>query len=548
MKICYSKHPLNIRSNGNCLELDINKDIDIDDARRKFNDAVGQLASKFEPCEYSLSRICERNTLVNDLFLDFCYIKLIEKMSSNYPNIEVSTNKYTIYRYFINLKSTQAAPGSILLFQLSVFFVFCAQGLRVIKFFFEKLIFHRNVRKTHNCSNKTCLNLNNTTIIQTWVADNNFSDKGFHDSYYHGLHEYLKNNNRKCVTWPIFYNVKNAKRAIQYMRKNNDRFLLPEDYLKYSDYLIPIKHFLSIRKMRIKKFVVDGRDLSDLFRFYSHMELPIYASVAHKFIQRLAHERFEDVIVILNHENMVTEKAVLLARNEFYPDLKVWGYFHTTKPRNQLCLEYATYEEYKIVPKPDKIIFNSPQFCEYYSQRYPELICHDGYAFKQAYINEMYVTPGEDSKVLVFLSGNMADSLLIIDLLNLIADKVTDLHFIFRFHPMNIFELDDLCTLRNFSISQEPLPELYSKVKKVVCPYSACLIEASLAGKDVAFIYNPQYLLINPFDDTGIDNYELITKSNKLLNFLRRESNCSSVSNIFNTDPKTLSAFLPEET
>ena len=120
MKICYSKHPLNIHSNGDCLEFDINKDIDIDDARKKFNDAIGQLVFKFKLREYSLSRICERNTLVNDLFLDFCYIKLIEKMSSNYPNIEISTNKYTIYRYFRNLKNAQAAPSSILLFQLSV--------------------------------------------------------------------------------------------------------------------------------------------------------------------------------------------------------------------------------------------------------------------------------------------------------------------------------------------------------------------------------------------------------------------------------------------
>ena len=547
MRICYSRHLLNILCKGDCLEFDINKDIDIDDARKKFNDAIGQLAAKFELREYSLSRTCERNTLVNDLFLDFCYIKLIEKMCSSYPNIEVSTNKYTIYRYFRNLKNAQVAPGSILWFQLSLFMVFCAQRLRLIKFFFERLIFHRNVRKTRNWSDKTCLNLNNTTIIQTWVADNNFSDEGFRDSYYSGLQEYLKKNNRKCVTWPIFYNVKNAKRAIRYLRKNNDRFLLPEDYLKYSDYLISIKHSLNRKQMRIGKFVVDGRDLSDLFHFYRRMELSMYASVAYRFIQRLAHERFEDVIIILNHENMVVEKAVLLARDEFYPDLKVWGYFHTTKPRNQLSLEYATYEEYKIVPKPDKIIFNSPQFREYYSQKYPELICRDGYAFKQAYIDAMYVKPGQDSKVLVLLSGNMVDSQLVIDLLNLITNKVTDLHFIFRFHPMNIFELDDLCTLRNFSISQEPLPELYNKVKKVVCPYSACLIEASLAGKDVAFIYNPQYLLMNPFDDTGIDNYEVITESNKLLDFLRRESSCSSVSNIFNADTKTLSAFLPEE-
>ena len=74
VKICYSKTPLSIRSNGDLLEFDINRDIDIDDARKKFNEAIGQLASKLEPHQYLFSRICERNILINDMFLDFCYI------------------------------------------------------------------------------------------------------------------------------------------------------------------------------------------------------------------------------------------------------------------------------------------------------------------------------------------------------------------------------------------------------------------------------------------------------------------------------------------
>jgi len=545
MKICYSKHPLNIQSNGDCLEFDINKDIDIDQAREKFNDAIGQLATKLELRQYLFSRICERNILFNDMFLDFCYISLIEKLSSDHPNIEVRTNKYTIYKYFRKHKNSLTTPGSIILFQLSALSVYFAQAPKLLKFVFKRILFHRNIRKALG-SDKKRLNLNSTTIIQTWVADNNFTDAGFQDSYYRGLHEYLNKNNRQCVTWPVFYNVKNTKRTIQHIRKNRDSFLLFEDYLKYSDYLKPIKDSLSFNKFRIKKFVVDGKDLSGIFHYYHHMELSMYTSLTYQFIRRLADEKFDDVIIILNHENMVVEKATLLARNEFCPNFKVWGYFHTTKPRNQLCLEYANYQDYKLAPKPDKIIFNSPQFRKYYSKKYPDLVCQDGYAFKQAYIDDIHSSPGKDSNVLVFLSGSMTDSLLVIDMLNLIADRAADIHFIFRFHPMNIFELDKLCTLHNYSTSQEPLPALYSKVKKVVCPYSACLIEASLTGKNVAFIYNPQHLLLNPFDDTGIDNYELITQSDNLLDFLKRQADSSPVSNIFNTDPKTLSAFLPD--
>lgn len=546
MKISYSKNSLKIKVDKKIVDFDINKDIDINDAREKFNQAIGKLATKIELDKYLLSRTCERNTLTNDFFLDFCYIKLIEKLSFNYSNIEVYTNKCSIYQHFKTVKSIKISKSSILLFQLNALFVSWMQYLKFIKMIFEKLLLYVKIKKACRTS-KQFVDLNNTTIIQTWVSDNNFSGKDFNDSYYNGLCKYLDSNNRKCIVWPVFYNVKNVKKAVQHIRKNNGYFLLPEDHLKWFDYFILIKHFLRVKKICRNCFIVNGRDFSNLFNFYLKTELPSCASLAYKFIQRLAKKKFEDITLILNHENMVVEKAMLLARDKFMSDLRVWGYFHTTKPRNQLCLEYANFKEYKIVPKPDKVIFNSSRFCSYYSQKYPELTCQDGYAFKQAYIENMFVEEGNRYQVLVLLSGKMSDSLLVVDLLNTIANKIGNFHFIFRYHPMNIFKLKNTCKLQNFSVSYEPLPKLYSRVKKVICPYSACLVEASLAGKDVAFIYNPKSLLLNPFDDTGIENYKLVAKSNELLYFLRQEPHYRSVANIFNADPKNLSAFLSEE-
>ncbi len=540
LTIRYHNHPLKIKSEKNWLKFNINQDIDLDSARNAFNEAIALLMPKLGVENYSMLRICERNIFMNDFFMDFCYIQLITKLSFRHPKLIIYSNNIALYEYFKNSKSVNISLGSKLIFKKKSITSSFAKYFRFAYFLLKSLNFHRNVSK----NNSPHYDLSNTTIIQTWVSDKNFADTEFQDSYYKELRLYLKEQNRKCLTWPVFYTVEQTKKALRFISNNSDQFLMPENFLDYKDYNILLSHFCKLKKIKINDFKIINFNLTRVFNYHLKKEIPTYASIVYRFIEKLAEKNFKDVKVIINHENMIVEKMLLLAREKFFPQMSVLGYFHTTKPKNQLCLEYAGKNVCDTLPKPDKIIFNSSKYCSYYSKKYPQLNCKNGYAFKQAYINHIPIEPGSDSKILVCLSGNMNDSILVLELLNKIKNKTADLEFIFKFHPMNFFELNNICKLTKYKVSNLSLPELYGKVKKVISPYSACLLEAALVGKDVGFIYNPEKLLLNPFDDTGIINYKLIADESTLINFLKRPSHTSPKFDFFNTDKTLLSAFM----
>lgn len=539
LKFRYCNNSLKLKSKNRMINFDINRDLDLISTRDSFNASIDQLISKVGLKSYALMRVCERNTLVNDFFQDYCYIELIKKVSKKNDSLEVLTNRIAIYNYFKNQSNVEISIFSRISFKLRSLFIISKGHLGFLKFFLKTICHHPFFKRSSKPNN-----LNNTTIIQTWVSDSNFSENKFQDSYYDGLIKYLNCKNIKCVTWPVFYNLKKTSKALKYIKNNRDDFILPETFLNLSDYLILLKHFYTLKKIRIDKFAVGDSDLTCVFDHYLKLERPTYASIVYRFIEKLSRLNLKNVTVVTNHENMITEKMLLLAREKFFPQMSVLAYFHTTKPRNQLCLEYAGKQDFKLSPKPDKIIFNSPSYCGYYLKKYPQLNCENGYAFKQAYINQIPVTPGTDSNILICLSGNMRDSNLVINLLNQARDRISDLNFVFKFHPMNIFELDGICKLKKYEVSSSSLEKLYEKVNKVISPYSACLLESALVGKEVGFVYDPRKLLVNPFDDTGITNYKLIADMDSLLNFFQNRCRCSSVTDFFNSDRKLLSAFI----
>ncbi len=544
MKIYYLTKKTRIFKNGEKVDYNINTDIDIENARKNFNAAIDSLSVKYNSLYYWLLCITERNPAVSSFFQDYCYICLISKLILNNNNIEVFTDNYAIYTYFKNKSETNLKDKILFYFRKQK--EKCIQIISSVKFLFKCFyifILSRLVPpKKQNFSNDFA----DITLIQTWVADANFSNHDFIDSYYGDLNNFLAEKKRKCLIWPIFYNVKSYITTIKFIRKKTEKFILTEDYLRIADFFVLIKHF--IIKLRIASnisFYINKQNYTEVFKYHCIKERPLYSSLIYCFIKNISKTKLNISKIILNHENMIPEKAVIIAKNEYCPDLEIIGYYHTTKPRNILCLDYAGNKEFSIAPKPDKIIFNSQKYLKFFKDKYQDLNCINGFAFKQGYLENIKFHIGEANKILVLLPGNMGEALLLLDMLNHLKKKLLNFSFYFRFHPMNNFKLKYFCQLDKIEIIDEPITTSYNRVNKVICPYSACLLEAALAGKKVGFIYNPHNILVNPFDDTGIYNYKLISTEKDLFNFLVYNNKINSKpKNIFNTNILYKNVFL----
>lgn len=536
MLIKFKRTDLEIYIKGEKYDFDINKDINIDLIRCSFNSTVGKLSQSHNLLEYWLMRLSERNTLVHNLFLDVCRIYLLSSLVKQHQDIEVHTNNIAFYTYFS--KKANISFKDRLTFELKKLLLSNKPYLQVIKFALKKFIFNMKYK------NKNFVTpLHDVTVIQTWVSDDNFKDHSFKDSYYGNLAEYLKENGKKVITWPVFYNVKNESKVVEFIRKYSDDFILIEDYLKTIDYIETIKHFVNKRFLNLGRISIGSDDFTNVFHYYQKKESLEMASLFYSFTKRLSENGSKNITFIQNHENMIPEKALIIGVKKYLPDSKLVGYFHTTKPKNKLCLEYTTKEEYEIAPKPDLVIFNSDTYKNYFENKYSKIVARNGISFKQLHLkNSSQYNDKKLNKILVLFSGTNDEISLMFDLINNLKKEY---QFIFRMHPMNRFDVQKYYKKNNYVVENEiSLNSLISKVSKVISTYSAVAVESALTGLNVGLVYNKKELLINPFDDTSIKNYQLISKSEELEEFLDNIIENINVEQIFNIEDKDYNIFL----
>ena len=100
MRIFYKNIDLRISINETILDYDINKDLNLKNLRSSFNSAIEKLSIENNSFDYWSSKISERNTLVNDLFLDVCRISLINSLINKEDRLVIYTNNFFVYQFF----------------------------------------------------------------------------------------------------------------------------------------------------------------------------------------------------------------------------------------------------------------------------------------------------------------------------------------------------------------------------------------------------------------------------------------------------------------
>ena len=527
MKIFYKNTDLEIYCDGSNIDYNINKDIDIDKLRLSFNEQIGDLCLKNNSLVYWTSRISERNTLVHNLFLDICRIELLKKYESVDREIKIFTNNISIFLFF--KKKAKISRRSLLTFFLVKSFKTLRPYLTLLKFIYNKFLYVANYKIAVNDRK-----LSDYIIIQTYVSDSNLKNGKLNDSYFYNLSQLLKEKGKKVLVWPIFYNVKNNKELISFIRMHQEDFLLIEDHLRLSDYLNSVKHFMLKRFMKFPSITINNCSQKKIFDFYKKMECVEDSSLLYYFTKRIRGST--NIRFIVGFENMINDKALIIGSKKYLTNSKIMGFFHTTKPKNLLCLDFASSNEFNLAPKPDSFFFNSSVYKNYFKMKHPELKVYDGFAFKQQYLNNIDLSKSKiPNKILVLFSGINSEIELILSLLSKLPKSF---NFLFRMHPMNYFEVKKYYKNDNYELVNDFTIEQTLKISnKVLTLYSSLALELAILGNEIGLIYDKKKLLINPFDNTEFKNYSLISNINELndfllkINFVKRKEVFFKISN-----------------
>ena len=533
LKILYSKDNLQIFNKDGEIDFNLNTDIDVKEVRNLLNKAVTDLSYQNNSIHYWLMQISERNTLSNNLFSDLCYIRLISKYLRDQGNIEVCTNNISIFLYF-KAVSTVSFNSRLIFFYKSIL-AKLKPFKHLIAFILNSIIFYcLYVRKIN------AIGLKNTLIIETYAGASNFKGEKFKDGYYANLAELLRvKKNKKVLTWISFdkrpfllslflrnrslnNHTKNSfSSSMEYIRKNQDQFIVMEDYLKLNDYLMAIIHFFKKRFFKIQSTNLSDHKLRKVFSHYLKREHVEYASLFYFFTKRLKSQGSRALTFLISFENLHNQKAIMLGVKENLSDSKVIGSFHTSKPDNLLSLEFASDKKLELIPKPDLIVFNSSTYLDTYRKyNIPSI---NGYAFRQEFLKNITFDKNsfDEETLLVLFSG---DSQELVWQVPLLREIPREFRILVKFHPFYHFDLDDIWNNEDYEvIKNESLSKVLSRKPKILSTYSMLALECATLGLDVGLVYNKGRLIFNPFDSTNINNYSLISNEEEMKNFLIKE-------------------------
>ena len=539
MIIKYKKTELDIYINQSIVDYDLNKSIDISDIAIKFNYAISRIGLDNNKIEYWSSKISERNTLNCDLFLEICNIEFILNLFNENKFLELHTNN-PVYYIFFKKKSKISLVDKlkfIILYFLNTQKTYVSSFLFLMKNIYFYLTYFPY---------KKLINFSNHTIIQTWTNLEEFSSNtnGFKNDYNKELISSLKKEKDNVKTWFIPIKKINNKIFFSFIKKNRDKFFIMEDYMSISDYFLSFIIFIKTRFMKINQIEINKSNYTDIFRYYQKKETANLGVLIYFFIRRLNILKYSNVNFFIQHENDIFEKSLIFSARKYIKSVKLIGHFHTTKPRNLLCLDYANIEEFTNAPKPDLIIFNSDRYKIFFEKKYTGLPFLNGISLKQQKY-DFNIPDKNYSKnrfILVILPGAYKEAVYILKFLN--SANLKDVELIFKPHPMERINISNYYFADNFRIIEE-LDSINSLgITKVLSGYSGLAVELYLSGLNIGLIYNKNKLLINPFDDTQVNDYALINDKLSLEKFISREFLKNKVNHIFNDDLENYDIFL----
>lgn len=483
--------------------------------KASFLQILGELAKKHDTPSWWGSRISERNTFINPLYLNCCYLEIansfippagvnmlilaehdsvLESLRKNFETKEIKYFSISLFRKKNILKNLSSF--------LHIFIKLLKVSLQGLKSWEMKSLFRRNRLP------KPCI------ILHTFFSPNNIEKDGsLKDIYYPGLKEWLSKNGQSIVLLPVLSGFANPDHAYANFRSHGIEYINPSTFLAPADYIRAIFRFL--RSMRLPKndsvISLNSLDCTPLFKaakrtFYPDL-FPFFLYL--DLFKKLNKAGYEPSSMIFLFENMIYDKMLILGTRKAFPLAKVFAFQHGAIFPNSLCYSISDIELAK-APMPDKIICNGTFFKEQLAKEgFPPNLLTVGPALRYMHINESRELLSFDRRtkwdVLCPLPLMVNDCS---ELLRKVckAFEKSDLKICIKPHPMvnpsfatNLLN-EDFPDFKVFIAENQSVGELIKDSKVVIGMASSTLLEAVCMGVEVISVSRASALNFNPLE------------------------------------------------
>ena len=377
----------------------------------------------------------------------------------------------------------------------------------------------------------------NITIIDTFVINNKSGDDGsivngiYKDRYYPGLFENIDNDLKENIYFmPTIIGFLNPYNIFQKIRNCNYNFIVPDDFLKISDYVKAISQPFKLINLKIDNINFHEFSVRDLLieeRLRNSCDfISILGVLYFLFAKRLAKNKIDVRLLIDWYENQVIDRGLIKGFHSFYKDTPVYGYQGYVISRDLHIYSQPNLSEFLGNCVPDKVLVTGKGLKKYIKEFYKDVKVDvaPGFRFGKVFENTNIDFPKTFS-VLIGLPIGLSDCKMILkSLLSISKNNKLNFNINFYIKPHPTYTADQMKSLvkdsriESFNFLNGDFHNSLNKVNLVISNASSICLEALTKKRFVIILAPKSGVLQNPIPSCvskkiwkiAFDNQELI--------------------------------------
>ena len=339
------------------------------DLRQPFINLFAELSKKHDSLAWWGTHLASRSSSAIPLLLNIVYLYSANKILDG-------SNKRTIFigesRALLDSISSIALKKGYHVVQpkretniIHYCKLWLLYGIRITYFIWQSFRRRRTAFSVLNPVPRKRPDQKKRVVIRSWMTRDTFSKMGeFKDRNFGVLPTWLRSQGYEVWTLPMFFNLSRSLKDVYLLMKNQgDPYLIPDHYLKLTDYLQAL--YIGFKQLRIplKSIQLESMDITLIFH---EIQLGqgfnpalLTSNLCYPLLKRLKELGFEIDKFYYSFENSVPEKPFILGIRRYFPESEIIAYQHTTWFPDQLAY-FLSEDEAKIHPIADKIICSGP--------------------------------------------------------------------------------------------------------------------------------------------------------------------------------------------
>jgi hypothetical protein len=487
---------------------------------------IDQLNRRYgQEVEWWFNPVASRNMYVSNLFQYSCYLEILERIWKHWdtkpelifvetPALAAAIRKWAIHR---DIEVHVNFPKSKNFYRLSYYW----SSLLRYAFFTATLLMRSIAAFTSRkkIGAKIC-SPGKLAIVDVFLRDVSLNEQGeFNDIYFPQLYEYLEKNGFHILIHPVLYGFSfNYFSIYRRMRQSVAHFIIPEDYLRLSDYIHVLMYPLRAYRRKITADPFRNLDLSDIID-EDHVRgltdnMSLLALLIRRLVVRLGQSGLAPRLIISWYENQVIDKALVVAARQAFPQALIIGAQIFIFSSNMLYL-FPIQSEVEAGIVPHRLLEMSEHLCNIAQTFTKDIPCYPAASLRYAHIfqAQQKVSPAKTgSTVLVLLPYDLAEAVEILEILMMALNYMPKaVRLSIKCHPA--YSLRELQRVfgenhwpKRFESCQTNLADALKGASVVISSNSSSIVEAAARGGiPVIFLGRQTALNQNILEDVKTD-------------------------------------------